>query len=851
MKRIASVLVIAVTGVLLAPPPAAAQVGYFGQNKVQYRSFDFKVLKTDHFDIYYYPEEEQAARMAARMAERWYARLSTVFDHALRNRQVVVLYASGAQFRQTNVVEGDLGEGTGGVTEAYKRRIVLPLAGPLKATDHVLGHELVHAFQYDVTNTNASAVAAGSAGIESLPLWFIEGMAEYLSLGPDDPNTAMWMRDAVRRDDFPTIDKLDNPKYFPYRYGQALWAYIGGRYGDATVGKLLRSGAGSNGYKVAFQRVLGKTPKELATEWHDATVAAYRPVAEATRAAKAFGRPLVVGDPKSGELNVSPELSPDGTKVVFFSSRDLFSIDLYVADAATGKILRKLTDTATNPHLESIEFIESAGAWSRDSRRFAFPALSGGSPVVRIVDTETGDKERDVELKTLDEVLTPTWSPDGGRIAFTAIVGGLSDLFIYDLNANSLRRITHDAYAELQPSWSPDGNTILISTDRFSTNLETLATGRLRLAAVDVSSGDIREVGGFSDAKNINPQWSPDGGSIYFISDREGISNVYRMPAGGGTPLQVTNIVTGVSGITDMSPALSVGQSRASFSVYENNGYNIYALDEGAIAGREVGSNLPHDAGILPPRTVSGGGVASYLQDEVAGLPPASAQAAYPTEPYHPKLHLDFLGQPMVGVGADSFGTYVGGGVSAMFSDTLGNHVVAGGVNLSSRFDEAGGSVVYLNRSHRWNWGAAVDQTPYVLRGFSQGLTGTAEQPLVEEDETRILQIDRGFSGLATYPVNRAQRIEFSGGLRQITGKTDVTTRLFDYFFGPAAVPGQADDQSVPDAQSRDGFVGARLRHLDFRGHESDSRIALSARVRSDGGQSQRTRPPWPTIGPT
>ena len=133
---------------------AQAQIGYFGRNEVQYRSFKFQVLKTAHFDIYYYPEEEGAARMAGRMAERWYVRLSGVLAHELRGRQAVVLYGSGSQFRQTNVVEGDLGEGTGGVTEAYKRRIVLPFAGPIDQTDHVLGHELVHAFQYDIGSSS-------------------------------------------------------------------------------------------------------------------------------------------------------------------------------------------------------------------------------------------------------------------------------------------------------------------------------------------------------------------------------------------------------------------------------------------------------------------------------------------------------------------------------------------------------------------------------------------------------------------------------------------------------------------------------------------------------------------------
>jgi hypothetical protein len=138
----------------------------------------------------------------------------------------------------------------------------------------------------------------------------------------------------------------------------------------------------------------------------------------------------------------------------------------------------------------------------------------------------------------------------------------------------------------------------------------------------------------------------------------------------------------------------------------------------------------------------------------------------------------------MIGVGVDSFGSYVGGGISALFSDTLGNHVVGAGVNLSNRFDEAGGSIMYLNRTHRWNWGAAVDQTPYVLRGFSQTLDTSTGQPLIAEDETRVVQIDRGFSGILSYPVSRAQRVEFTGGLRQISAKTDVTTRVFDYYSG-------------------------------------------------------------------
>jgi Tol biopolymer transport system component len=782
MIRISACLLGALALVGATTATANAQAGYFGQNKVQYRNFKFQVLKTQHFDIYFYPEEEGAAHMAARMAERWYTRLSSLMDHELRGRQAVILYGSGSQFRQTNVVEGDLGEGTGGVTEAYKRRIVLPFAGPIESTDHVLGHELVHAFQYDMTNTSATAAGAGAPGAMSLPLWFIEGMAEYLSLGPLDPNTAMWMRESVRREKMPTIDQLDNPKYFSYRYGQALWAFIGGKYGDRVIPKLLMAGIGHDGYKGAFQRVLGVSSKELSQEWQDATAAAFRPVAETTKIASSFARPLITNPENKGGYNTSPELSPDGSKIAFFSSRDLFSIDLYIADAQTGKIIRKVTNTATDAHLDSIEFIDSAGSWSRDGKRFAFPGLSAGNPILTIVNADNGDKEAEIPFKTLDEIMTPTWSPDGRRIAFTGMVGGYDDLFIYDLDAKSLHRVTSDAFAELQPAWSPDGKTIAFSTDRFGTNIERLSPGNLRLAFLDVASGQIRQAGGFDNAKNINPEWGDDG-SLYFVSDRLGISNVYRLPADSEAPAEVTNLLTGASGITDLSPALSVAGSRLVFSVYEADGFNIYALDTPQLmAGGALWQGVDRNAGLLPPRKTGEGIVYAYLHNDAAGLP---VNANYPTTPYKPKLSLDFLGQPVVGVGVDSFGTYVGGGISAMFSDTLGNHILAGDAQVTNRFDEAGGTLVYLNRTHRWNWGASIDQTPYVVRGFNETLVADAAgNPLIEEDEFRQIQTDRGLSGVVVYPFSRAERVELSTGLRQITGKTDVTTRLFDYVSG-------------------------------------------------------------------
>lgn len=236
-------LLLACAVIAISAGPVSAQ--YFGQNKVSYETFDFQVLRTAHFDIYHYPAEAEAVALAARLAEQWRTRLADVLGFDLPGRQPLVLYASQPHFQQTQVIGGLIGEGTGGVTESLKRRMVLPFAGSLGETSHVLGHEMVHAFQY----------AAAGERFGALPLWFIEGMAEYLSLGPDDAPTAAWLRDLAAGEEIPAIRDLNDPRYFPYRAGHALWAFLASRYGRSIVGSAYLAGALSpDGRWIAYRR---------------------------------------------------------------------------------------------------------------------------------------------------------------------------------------------------------------------------------------------------------------------------------------------------------------------------------------------------------------------------------------------------------------------------------------------------------------------------------------------------------------------------------------------------------------------------------------------------------------------
>ena len=208
--------IVALLTLLILPLGQELEAQYFGRNKPRYRSFDFEVLQTPTFDIYNYSDNQEMIRRLADWSEEWYASHQAALLDTFTAKNPIIFYNNHAEFQQTNAIQGAVGVGTGGVTEGFKNRVVMPVTMINQQTNQVLGHELVHAFQ----------------SLGNIPLWMIEGMAEYLSLGRIDPHTSMWMRDAILNDDIPDIKNMANPKYFPYRYGQAFWTFFGGFYGD-------------------------------------------------------------------------------------------------------------------------------------------------------------------------------------------------------------------------------------------------------------------------------------------------------------------------------------------------------------------------------------------------------------------------------------------------------------------------------------------------------------------------------------------------------------------------------------------------------------------------------------------
>ncbi|NRB49759.1 MAG: PD40 domain-containing protein [Saprospiraceae bacterium] len=788
---------------LLTITVASAQ--YFGRNKPNYEKFDFKIHQSEHFDIYHYLDNPEYLKELAAQSEHWYQLHQAILHDTIAQKNPLIFYNNHADFQQTNTIRGNIGVGTGGVTEAFKNRVIMPLAMSNQQTHHVLGHELVHAFQFNMILNGDST---NLRNLSNLPLWLVEGMAEYMSIGAVDAHTAMWMRDAVLRDDIPTLDQLNNlGKYFPYRYGQVFWAFLTGLRGDEIIAPFFKATA-MFGLDRASIMVLGMRKKDLSKLW----VESFR---------RHFGKDL--GDKKEnligkalitsengGRLNIAPEISPNGQYLIFLSEKDLFSTDLFLADAKTGKIIRKVASASREGHIDDFNYIESSGTWSPNSKEFAFVGVSKGDNILVIKEAATGKTVKEIRPKGLPAFSNPAWSPDKKSIVVTGLVNGQIDLYSIRVSSGKVTQLTDDRYAEIHPAWSVDGNFLFFSTDEQSMkNGRTNGKWAFNLAELDIVSGLKSPVNIFPGADNLNPEQDTEG-NLIFLSNRDGFRNIYKYHPATGEVFQLTDLLTGVSGITPVAPAISLDRkrNRLVYTYFSGNRYQIYQTKVDRMEAEMVDpQEVDFTAAELPKLNKK---IQRVVDSQLASLDQMETQPT-PTlvqKDYRPKFKLDYVGGSAgAGIGnSPAFGTTTGlaGGVDLLFSDILGNNQLFSSLSLNGEITDIGGTIAYINRNSRINWGGAVSHTPF--RSIQGGYLGV-DTLFFGDDAFRLadryrFDVTRIFEDKATlfaqYPFSTTLRLEAGASFSRYSFRVDRLDNYYDVFGNLIAQDRQKLDNAPP-----------------------------------------------------
>jgi Peptidase MA superfamily/WD40-like Beta Propeller Repeat len=710
MMRRATVLLI---GAFVAlPGAAAAQINYFGQNKIQYRDFAWQVLRGPHVDLYYYPQEDDLARLALAYAEESFPILVEKFGHRPTRRIPLLIYASHTDFEQTNVLPFVPPEGILGVTDV-RSRILVPFQGDYTEFRHTIRHELVHAFQLSVEMEGYERYFRSPPPI---PLWWSEGLAEYWS-GGEDTRDEMILRELTISGTLPTLQELSFVySAVVYAIGGALHRWLAAEFGEWRVQVLYRDLWKYDSFEDALAGVYGLRLDELNDRYQLYFRRRYFPVVSERT-------PLGLTTRQLADLAIKPvayRMPGDSTtRLLYLSPRSgymtIHSMRLDRPRSGRAEVTgeRSAEFESFHPFASRMDVRDGVAIFSskyQDRDALFFWDLHRERVVGRY------------QFPNLVSVLSPAWAPDGKSIVFSGLtVGGISDLYRVWLPDGKLEHLTQDRYNDLDPTFSPDGRTIVFSSDRTPFGLH----GALNLFRLDVATGGIDYLT-YGSWRDETPRWATND-RIYFTSDRSGIFDIYSVDV-DGNGRQETRTLSGA-----FDPEWIEADSALVYGGFDKLSFGIF-----------------RSRSALPPDSAATFALASHRQEPDwtwAELSDASVAQANPTS-YEQRYSLDFA----TGDAAVAPGYGAAAGLLFLFSDFLTDHLVF--VSLTS-FQESGisdifsninGSIVYLNQKRRLNWGAGA----FRLRGtFYEGDFETVY------DETSW----GGFVGVR-WPYSRYSRVE-------------------------------------------------------------------------------------------
>jgi len=693
----------------------------FGKNKVSDRHFEWMTYKTRHFIIHYYPDAERLVRTMADMAEIGYAKISSILEHSIDKPTPLILYKSHADFQQTNVILEPLGEGVGGFAELFKYRIVIPFTGSMDEFQKVITHEVTHIFQYDILYKNLFAHIYTGEFLRSPPLWFLEGMAEYMA-DHWDSQGRMVLRDAVITNSIVPLSYLQDFSplgsrvYLGYKEGQSAVEYLAEKYGTDKLPEILQElkASRTKDMDTALQNSIGIGLEKFDEEWQETIKKRYWPEIADKQNPDSLGSDLTEKNSKF-YYNTKPEWSPSG-ELIAYITYDTGYEEIVVVSAKDGKSFSKITERFSGDQYDSIRDKGHGLAWSSDGDKIAFIGIRKGKDYLFVVNSITGELVTKLKMP-FDAAYSPTWSPDNEQIGIIGVKDGRSDIYTLRLKGAEMTKLTSDIHDESSLSWNPSEPTIVYSSER---------DGRYKIFTLDLDTRQSHQIT-YGSQNDISPSWSPDGMKIVFCSDMNGTDDMYTISTDGKSLSRLTNVLTGCS-----DPVFSPAGDSIALVVYYEGRNDIHILNSKEFLNEQI---APSQEEVHKPL---------YVVDDrgVRGV----------------KYSLNFAPDLVY---AD-FGYTSTGGIQntlqVIASDMMGDHRFMAGMDLASVSSNRVDLLVsYYYLKKRTDFGVAM----FNWNDF-----------LIEGGES-FWQRSTGIAGFASYPIDQFNRIDL---------RLERYSRFLEYF---------------------------------------------------------------------
>ncbi len=489
---------------------------YFGRNKIQFNQFNWNVLETEHFQIYYYEQEKELALAGAKYVEDAYKDISKKINFSLIDPVPLIFYSSHLHFQQTNTINRLLPEGVGGFFEFIKGRVVIPYSGDNTQFRNVIKHELIHVLMHQKINKSLSLHNVQT--YRSPPLWFTEGIAEYWS-SVWDARTEMVIRDAIVNEYLGSLDNYSSMAsgFLLYKAGQSFFRFVDENYGEWKILEILENMWRFTDFNLLLEYTFNKSFPVLMKEWKYFYKKQMYPILEDYDSPSSISNQIT-----SRGINVSPVINIEDNEIYFLTNRMGYS-DVYSKTLTTEHNSALVLKGERTANLESLHLLNSN--LDIHEGELLVSAKSGSSDAINIVDVETKKIKNSLKFSNIVSISSPKWNFDKTKIVFSASSwNGNKDIYLYDLENKLLNQLTNDYFYDLNPIFSPDGEIVLFESDRGEFGFD----GYTNLFLFRLDDQKIFQLtsGKFKDS---HPNWSKKNNDILFSSDRDGSVNIWKI----------------------------------------------------------------------------------------------------------------------------------------------------------------------------------------------------------------------------------------------------------------------------------------------------------------------------------
>lgn len=511
----------------------------FGQNRIQYKNFDWYYYSTNNFDVYYYPGGQEYALEAIDFLEDKFVELTDKLGYAPYSKTKIFIYNSIHDLQQSNIGIDGAVYTIGGRTEFVKLQLEVAYPGQANQFKEDLIYKLASTLINDMMYGGSLAEIFQNSYLLTLPDWFIDGAARYIayrwSREMDD-----YLRDYMGRKKIKKLKRIDGES--ARIVGQSIWNFIAIKYGEGNISNILNLTRIIRKEENSIANTLGVSFKTFLDDWQNYYLLQRLEVEENYTN---VGEDRLLEDIRNSKDLITSSISfnKDADKVAYAMLKN-GKYQVYVTDLKTGnskKIVTggyRINGQEVDKHLPLLDW--------QDNNTVGVVLFKRGFLYLNTFNVDTGDKGQK-PLNRFRQVESFAFNDNGRLAVISGDIDGQNDIFLIAMNRNALRRITRDIYDDLDPVFVPGTAAVVFSSNRVSDSvnvsdvpLETLDNNfNLFVYDLDTTTTNFfRLTNSYAEdrkpyAKNIN--------EIYYLSDQQGISNLYRYNLYDSINTQITN----------------------------------------------------------------------------------------------------------------------------------------------------------------------------------------------------------------------------------------------------------------------------------------------------------------------